>query len=211
MNKSVAYHDNDKNHRCPPYQDCCNRSCESSWRAGLGALALASRQCVLCDRLLVPLMVSAAGVGVWKKSTKEVAVPGSLVTPMSSRCWWGCPQAQFLCGQKDCVFPGLDPDAKLPFQFTGELGEESCLSASAWTELLLKAECHLPWRRKGGLVFMVSKSVCPKSCGGTMIWHQQSQTYHITVTPSIKALGLCGILVRAKLSRREDCEALMPL
>lgn len=87
MNKSVAYHDNDKNHRCPPYQDCCNKSCVGSWRAGLGALALASRQCVSCGRLfLVPLRIYAAGSGVWNKSTKEVAVPGSLVTPMCSRC-----------------------------------------------------------------------------------------------------------------------------
>lgn len=44
----------------------------------------------------MPLVVSAAGAGVWGKSTKKITAPGSLIIPMHSICEGGCSQAQFL-------------------------------------------------------------------------------------------------------------------
>lgn len=50
----------------------------------------------------MPLVVSAAGAGMWGRSTKKMAVPGSLDIPMQSRFSWGC--AWTRCMGRSTVF-----------------------------------------------------------------------------------------------------------
>lgn len=111
---TVGYHNSDKNCRCPPHIRTEGTEVESSWRVGVGVLALASRHCDVAGLFLCPwwfLLLWQGCGGECKGNCSTWFFSFSYMRQMLTG----------LCMDWKAVFPRLVPDAKLPLWFTREV------------------------------------------------------------------------------------------